>query len=204
MVFGWDDAAVGGISAAGGIIGGLMSAQNSRSNADHAFKQQMEARRTAHQDEVADLRAAGLNPVLSAGGSGASTPTATMSEAPDLSGAIGTGINTAMAHKRQKADLEKIQRENWSLEKSAQLDSAKAETEAYNRSLLRTQEESVKSNTDFQRLKNKYMRETLESQIKEAKAKGDWAQVNMLLSAMGQTTSAIGDIVSPVKIKTGK
>ena len=146
---------------------------------------------SAHQREVADLKAANLNPILSAGGSGASTPTASASDSADLSGAVGTGINTALAHQMQKQNLANARSQKQLTDFQAQKTDEETSNAFEQRSLIRNQAEQAKSNTEFQRLKNQFMRETLEAQIKEAKARGDWAQVNMLLGAIGSTTKAI-------------
>lgn len=97
-------------------------------NANKAWSRQKQAAQSAHQWEVADLRAAGLNPILSAtGGNGANLPSVAVaqsanSEAPDFIGMMSAlqGIR----NQEQQENVLKAQERLLQTQADRELDSA--------------------------------------------------------------------------------
>jgi len=92
----WGDvAAIGALGV--GVYSTAKSVKEAQKNRD--FQERMSS--TAHQREVADLEAAGLNPILSTHGSGSSTPSGSMADTSELS----RGVSNAIAIKQAQANI---------------------------------------------------------------------------------------------------
>lgn len=90
-------------------IGGVANLGSSALSAYFGWKHQKEAMQSRHQWEVADMRKAGLNPILSATGGSGTPGNAPTIVAPDIAGAFKSGAETSTQHseKSLKDALEK-------------------------------------------------------------------------------------------------
>lgn len=99
----WIPAVIGAI---GSIVGGSQANRSSARSVQNQMDFQEDLSGTAHQREVKDLRAAGLNPILSAtGGAGASTPSGANVNYADV---ITPAVSSARSSMLARAELENV------------------------------------------------------------------------------------------------
>lgn len=191
-------AIMGGGSMASNIYGTVWQAGQSRDmmNAQMGFQQMMSG--TAHQREVEDLRAAGLNPILSAtGGAGASSPQGAMGtvENPGLSAT--QGITTALSLQAQQNQNKSVEKDIQT--KDAQIKNIDADTanKWLNGPLLKNQTVSTGLDIHAKQLANKLASKTFQDMVNKARLEGRSSVENTyegIKNVTGSTAKSMYDL----------
>lgn len=87
---------LGALGALAGSAFGLYQMNEQKREAEKLRGWQEDLSNTAIQRQVADMKKAGINPILAARIGGASTPSGSMPNIPDLAGAMNAGASSAL------------------------------------------------------------------------------------------------------------
>lgn len=201
-------AAIGAIAGqvGGNILQGATNYYFSKKLAHLQFQHQKEMMQNAHQWEVQDLRNAGLNPILSAGGSGASGS----ASAPVVTSGAENIAHSAMALKTAKEqqsllrDQQALLREQ-QVRTKAETETARAQALNFTSNALRTAQETEALKRDNEFYKKNPRALIYEKSNKAFPTVGPYIEsVGQALKDVGNSAKSLGDFSRKILNKSFK